>query len=219
MSAANERERRPKTENARSDRGSRDLRRDKGTLFDVVEHYAGRPVAVKSDDKCESRIHKCPMCRNNSYKARVYNDARPQGSGFVGCTTKGCSVPSKTDALGTVAHFQQLSGSRLIPEAMRHIDEILTPKKTPPDWRQSFTPTQQQTPTGGSPSRQRATIRRSPTRNRTTRNRTTQHLEFTVRLPRSAVRPTRRTAPSGARPSGGAPRIRRTRPPTWGGRP
>jgi hypothetical protein len=30
---------------------------------------------------------------------------------------------------------------------MRHIDKILTPKKTPPDWRQSFTPTQQQTPT------------------------------------------------------------------------
>lgn len=120
------------------------MRQAKGSLFEIVEHYAGQAVAVKSDDRTESRIHTCPKCRNNSYKARVYHDSRPTGAGFVGCTNSSCDVPAKADALDVVAYFQRFTGSKKLSQAARAAVEILAPKHTPRDWTQTLRDKEQQ---------------------------------------------------------------------------
>lgn len=104
---------------------SRDLKAIKSQLFTIAEHYAGRPKSHGRSNKGQRRTHVCPGCSNDTFKALVYDDADPPGSGFAGCSNDSCPVPAKRDVVGLVIHFEGLFGGQALPLAISRAHDIL----------------------------------------------------------------------------------------------
>lgn len=90
----------------------------KEALFAVCAHYAGEPC-VRAGSRLSWR---CPGCGKRKFEARA-----GRAGGVAGCWNAACTVPTATDSLGLISHFEGLDPALDFGEVLRRGHALLDP--------------------------------------------------------------------------------------------